>query len=200
METTKTCTQCHLPKPATTDHFKRAKRSRDGLYPQCKECEKIYRDKRVDIQRAYNKQYYTANKPKMASWAVAYHQEHKDVRNEYSRSYYAQRRLINRRVDILTRVKSRAKKLGIPFDLTIEDIVIPETCPILGTPIVVGPPRRTDSRGPRPDSPSLDRIDPTRGYVKGNVCVISNRANTIKCNATVDELEIVLNYMKGRKP
>jgi len=44
--------------------------------------------------------------------------------------------------------------------------------------------------------PSVDRIDPTKGYIKGNVEVISWRANHLKNNATVEELEAIVNYMK----
>jgi len=46
-------------------------------------------------------------------------------------------------------------------------------------------------------SPSLDRIDNTKGYVKGNVAVICYRANWLKNNANVKEIEAILRYMKG---
>lgn len=89
---------------------------------------------------------------------------------------------------ILTRVKSRCKADGIPFDLTIEDIVIPEFCPVLNIPLATAP-----GHGRNPiASPSLDRIRPDGGYVKGNVRVISNRANLLKSNATVEELKLVV--------
>lgn len=48
-------------------------------------------------------------------------------------------------------------------------------------------------------SPSLDRIDSSKGYVKGNVRVISARANMLKNNATVEELTLVLKDLKRRK-
>jgi hypothetical protein len=47
----------------------------------------------------------------------------------------------------------------------------------------------------RDSSPSLDRIDNSKGYVKGNVAVISFRANTLKNNATADELRAIANFM-----
>ena len=82
--------------------------------------------------------------------------------------------------------KGRAKKRGIPFNLTIEDIVIPKRCPILGLVLVCG-----RGRGRSDNSPSIDKIIPSKGYVKGNVWVISWRANRIKYDATPDELMTV---------
>lgn len=92
---------------------------------------------------------------------------------------------------ILT-VKSRAKAKGIPFTITVDDITIPSHCPVLGIELVKG-----TGRGPKENSPSLDRFDPTLGYVPGNVYVISARANKIKSDATIDELEKVLAYARS---
>jgi hypothetical protein len=85
---------------------------------------------------------------------------------------------------ILRRVKHRAKVTGLPFELTREDLVpLPTVCPVLGIPIGVNlPPSEHRS------FLSLDRIDNTRGYVRGNVVIVSNRANLLKKDATVDEL------------
>lgn len=88
---------------------------------------------------------------------------------------------------ILISVKSRAKRANIEFSLTKEDIMIPAFCPILKIPIK----RQYTNRGktgPRSNSPSVDRIDNTKGYVKGNVQVISNKANVMKSSATPEEL------------
>ena len=51
-----------------------------------------------------------------------------------------------------------------------------------------------------PNSPSFDRIDPTKGYVKGNVIIVSNKANVIKSNATVEELERVSSFYRQLNP
>lgn len=79
------------------------------------------------------------------------------------------------------RAKSRATKKGVYFTITLEDIKIPNTCPILGIALDTSS-EDTDT------SPSLDRIIPELGYTPGNVQVISNRANRIKNNATPSEL------------
>lgn len=87
--------------------------------------------------------------------------------------------------------KSRATKAGVPFNLTPEDITIPHRCPVLGIPLIVGGDKPTDN------SPSLDRVMPNMGYVRGNVLVISNRANRIKNNATITELEKVAAFFRN---
>lgn len=81
------------------------------------------------------------------------------------------------------RAKSRAARKGLSFTITKEDIIVPESCPIFGTSWGVSP-------------PSLDRIDPTSGYDKGNIQVISTRANTLKNNATLSELETLVEWMR----
>lgn len=87
--------------------------------------------------------------------------------------------------------KARALKEGIPFSIEEEDIVIPKKCPILNIPLNLKIPERGD-RGNNIrnyDSPSLDKIIPSLGYVKDNIWVISYRANTIKNNCTFEEIE-----------
>lgn len=86
-------------------------------------------------------------------------------------------------VELFDRAKGRAKRKGLPFDIGVEDIVIPDRCPYLGTKLSRGLRRQTAN------SPSLDRIDPSLGYVKGNIEVISYRANAIKHNASFEEFE-----------
>ena len=78
------------------------------------------------------------------------------------------------------------------FTITKEDIVIPDKCPLLGIDII---PKAKD----RTHSPSLDRIDSQKGYIKGNVQIISNRANRIKSDATIEEIELLLNFMRRLK-
>lgn len=80
---------------------------------------------------------------------------------------------------ILDRVKGRASRKGIPFSLELEDIVIPEVCPVFGVPFIYGDHEWTYS---------LDRIKPELGYVKGNVIVISNKANMLKGAGTTEEI------------
>ena len=82
---------------------------------------------------------------------------------------------------MLRRARARAQEKYRAFDIDESDIVIPEKCPILGIPL---------------DCFSLDRIDSSKGYVKGNVQVVSCRANAVKGSATIEELEQVIAYMR----
>jgi hypothetical protein len=91
---------------------------------------------------------------------------------------------------MLAGARCRARKAGLPFNLTAKDVVIPEVCPALGVPLFVG--RRLG-----PFSPTLDRIVPERGYVRGNIIVISNLANRIKTNAGSTEILAVGEWLKS---
>lgn len=97
-----------------------------------------------------------------------------------------------RRRLLLSRVKTSAKKQGLPFDLTLDDIIVPTHCPVLGIPLVFG--KATTDASWRDNSPSLDRIIPARGYVKGNVVVVSYRVNRIKNDSTVTELQTIADF------
>ena len=78
---------------------------------------------------------------------------------------------------------------NIPFDITPEDIFIPQYCPVLGIKLQIG-------NGDSDNSPSLDRIVPVSGYVRNNIQVISTRANRIKNDATLVELRCVLHWLE----
>ena len=84
--------------------------------------------------------------------------------------------------------RQRAEKLGVPFKITVEDIVIPRVCPVLGIPLMPG------SLTNGPFSPTLDRLVPELGYVPGNIHVISAKANTAKNNLTLHECELLFNW------
>jgi hypothetical protein len=87
--------------------------------------------------------------------------------------------------------KQRAKRDGIPFTLRPTDLTIPEVCPVLGIPLF------RQEGGPCDNSPTIDRIDNTQGYVRKNVIVVSYRANRIKSDATVFELHRIAAFYAG---
>jgi len=91
------------------------------------------------------------------------------------------------------RLKLICQKKGLPFALTPDDLVMPKLCPVLGIPLEVR------GRG-EPNTPSVDRVIPALGYVRGNVRVISWRANKLKSDCTdPDEMEAVADYIRREK-
>lgn len=100
--------------------------------------------------------------------------------------YLKQRRLEHiRRFEksMLNAAKIRAERDGLDFSITLEDIVIPEMCPILEVPLIKG------TKGNYEYSPSLDRIDNLKGYTPDNIQIISKKANSMKNSATLEELQ-----------
>lgn len=91
---------------------------------------------------------------------------------------------------ILQTAKLRAKKYGVEFSITKQDIYVPSVCPILGVPLQL-------YAGDRLHTPSLDRIDNSKGYTKENTRIISARANLLKRDGTLAEFEALVRYMRG---
>ena len=87
-------------------------------------------------------------------------------------------------------IKSRCKRTGREFSIELEDIIIPEKCPVFGFEL------KREDKQTWMCAPSVDRIDSSKGYIKGNITVVSRRANILKRDATIDELEQLLNYYK----
>lgn len=91
---------------------------------------------------------------------------------------------------LYSNIKSRCKRIGREFSIELEDILIPEKCPVFGFDL------KREDRQTWMFAPSVDRIDSSKGYIKGNVTVVSRRANIIKRDATIEELEQLFNYYK----
>lgn len=173
MAETKVCSRCGKEKTLDNFTFKKDK----GTYrSECHECRREeYRTNPAlrDKVRERARKYYRDNERK--------------VRERRSEKYASNLSLV-----MWGSAKRRAKEKGVPFDIEVGDIVVPEVCPVLGIPLIKG------SGRPEANSPSLDRIIPEKGYVRDNIEVISHKANTIKSNATVEELEKVAAYYKKR--
>lgn len=82
------------------------------------------------------------------------------------------------------RAKMRCKVTGREFNITPDDIIIPDRCPILGIKLNMN----SGKPGAYRNSPSLDRKDNSKGYTKDNIQVVSQLANAMKCHATKEEL------------
>jgi len=82
--------------------------------------------------------------------------------------------------------KSRAKQRNIEFSIAINDIIIPEYCPLLNIKL------QKNRERLKSNSYSLDRINNDKGYIPGNIWVISQRANWLKNNASLEELTLLV--------
>lgn len=198
---TKICKTCGKELPI--DEFQKSKQSTDGHLNSCKKCRGAFQNTPDVIKcpvcgetKPYYDFYVAPRSVTGRMWACKhcidskpsemsdqvyrrkYDSEYKDKINSAKRDEFS--RHINRYM--LTRAKQRAERNGLEFNLELEDIVIPDICPLLEVPIVLG------TKEDYEYSPSLDRIDNTKGYVKGNVWVISKKANSMKNSASPQEL------------
>jgi hypothetical protein len=103
-------------------------------------------------------------------------------------------------------IKQRAKQKGLPIDIDAEYIksIWTDTCPVLGIPLYSaifesGLSRKESRARPKDNSPTIDRIDPSKGYVKGNVCIMSYRANMIKNCGSIEEHKKIVSFLERIK-
>ena len=110
----------------------------------------------------------------------------------YDHEYDRQNPVMRQTKDMVAKARARAKNKNLPFDIDLAYIrsIVSSHCPVFNIPL-----EWSLRRGAGPvalsNSPSLDRIVPERGYVKGNVWIISHKANAIKNSATHEELKLV---------
>lgn len=154
----KTCKRCKINK--CISNFCRSSSTKDNYNIYCKDCIHLY---------ITNYQKTEKGKEKI---------------KKANQKYY----LNNFSKVILSRLKSRATKNNLEFNLTEDYInsLITKECPIMKIPIGV----RLNEEGHRIklDSISFDRIDNKKGYVIGNVWAISNIANRIKSDSNTEQM------------
>ena len=119
-------------------------------------------------------------------------QKVREYSREYSKKNYSteKRRIsyINNIVsELYSHAKQRAKSKNLEFNITKDDIVIPKLCPVFNVILDVNN---------KLTSPTLDRIDNSLGYIKGNIKVISAKANRLKNNGTIEEFIKIITYMQ----
>lgn len=133
---------------------------------------------RVAVCRECHKAAYRADHPKKPRkpWTLK-------EKREYN--------LANADRHMYLRARARARLAGMQFNITMDDVAVPRFCPVLGIELVFGGGRGNFERG---SSPSIDRIDNSKGYIKGNVIVVSDRANCIKRDATLLELQRIADF------
>lgn len=161
-----TCSSCGRDLPLAS--FGVDKRAKSGRKRVCKDCHNDQNRRRYhrDVDRARE-----------------YHRKKR-------RGYYSESRDFDPVRWMLDLCRNRARREGIPYSLTRDDLIIPERCPVLGLRL------RRPGEGQAEDSPSIDRIVPERGYVSGNVAVISMRANRLKNDGSAEEHERIAAWMR----
>lgn len=160
------CITCAVEKPIA--EFWRQRSSRTGHQSECKLC-----------MGARNR-----------AWVEANRQRYRSSNLKATHAY--------RKRDPLARLyaytRNRAKKQDIPFTIEMSDIVLPISCPVLGITLVPTLGNGKGSGLSKETAPSVDRIDNDKGYIPGNVVVVSWRANRIKSDATPAELERIAQF------
>ena len=116
-----------------------------------------------------------------------------DRKREYEREWARKKRKSKPEYYLWKAAKRRAKLKNLEFNIEVTDIIIPQFCPLLNIPIV----NNTGNRCRVDGSPSLDRIDNTLGYTKGNIMVVSWRANFLKSDASLKELLLLTTNLQS---
>lgn len=127
------------------------------------------------------KKFENFRKNKNSAFGYSYFCKQCDKQRVYSR---------DKRKILINAAKKRSKDYNLEFNLDLNDIVLPEKCPILGIKLQFNIGKAEDN------SYSIDRIDNKKGYIKGNIQIISFKANSIKNSSNFQELELVYFYMK----
>ena len=171
--TGRTCTHCGEFKPFS--EFHKMKSGKYGYRAMCKECCK----EKYESDGKRNEQRKLARREKRLNDEYRAQENLKNIETRHLNKESLIKQLIRS-------AKQRAQNKNLDFNIEPSDITLPETCPLLEIPL--------DSHygSAQDNSYSIDRIDSTKGYIKGNVWVISKRANTLKNNATLEELSLLV--------
>lgn len=127
---------------------------------------------------------------KIASDALFYERHAGEVSERTARRYHESK--ADPVVFMWRRARQRAKAHGIRFTIAPAHLFLPTHCPVLGIRLTRPGDGLTEA------SPTIDRLKPRRGYVPGNVAVISMKANRLKNNATLEELERIVAWMRSK--
>ncbi len=159
----------------------------------CVECKKLStkkwgnenREKMLDGKRKWAEK----NPEKIKQYNKTSHIKNK-ITNKIKRNYD---RSENPKKYLLYSAKSRAKKKELEFNITLTDFDIPSHCPVLNIPLMANVGGKTQ----KDYSPTIDRINLSKGYVVGNIIVVSAKANRIKNDATPKEIMMVASFYQN---
>lgn len=165
----KSCSCCGIFLPLT--HFSPSRLGKHKVRSNCRVCAKAksqaQRRENPEAYQAWRMKYYAKNRKRCMRRSVQWNKA-------------------NPARALIIQARRRAKRRGIEFSLVT--VVIPEVCPVLGIPLRVG------DRKVTPGSPTLDRIDPSKGYTPGNTIVVSHLANSVKYLANPSQIRKVADF------
>ena len=168
---------------------------------KCSQCMRIYAlegfpgRKNKEGDRVPGSLCVHCNRAKAAAWA----KDNRGKCKNRSRDWRDETRTNTPFYPIFSSARSRAKKRGIPFTISYEDLLpLPTHCPVLGIELdycnkKVSPKDSTPLA--KPNSASIERLNPKGGYTKENTHIVSWRANFLKRDATIDELERIFRWV-----
>lgn len=178
----KVCSTCGMLKDLDQFH---AHSTRDGRRSKCVECEKKRRAadriKNIERERRRDRARYRADPVRRLNT-----QRLRAANSERYKANDIRRHVADPRKKMLRTARLRAKMYGRECTIILADIFVPKFCPLLGIPIYVG------TKQVKNNSPTIDRKDSAKGYVRGNIWVISWRANRLKSDSTLEELKLIV--------
>lgn len=153
----------------------------------------------MERKNAHNRNYKERHKEQIDAYNAEYRMRPEVVERmrEYNQNRKSTMSLIDKFRDMVHRCQVRAKEKQLPFDITWQDLqsLYVDNCPLLEIPLDWN----TCATGRNDHTPSVDKIIPELGYVKGNIRIVSNLANMMKSSATKEQLltfaKNIKNYM-----
>lgn len=189
----KICPRCGEAK--SLNNFHANKRNPAGRVSFCKSCMKVYIRERYQQKKADAVNDLPDHKVcrkcgvERARGDFALHPFTGDGLSSWCspcmKKYRKQKRKDDPQKALWMQAKARAKAHGVPFDIDIEDVIVPDRCPVFGFEW---------RSGSNDTVPSLDKIVPEKGYVKGNIVVVSMRANRMKSEASIEDLRKLADF------
>lgn len=187
---TKKCIKCGQEKHL--ELFVKNKTCKNGRSNVCKEC-----------QNKYSREYRKGNEDYLLKRRIKYYENEKtnELKNRIQRK---QDNPLKIRCQYLRAgMRDRARKKNLDYDkdfFTVEYLMkrLEENpnCECCKVPLDIG---FKEDRKFHDNSPSIDRVDSTKGYIKGNVAILCWRCNKHKQDSTSEELRIIADFMDNWK-
>ena len=197
----KKCSSCLLV--VSLSRFASDLSRKDGLNHRCKQCEqkraREYRENNPERRKESKEKYYNANREKLIETSLKRYRENREEilllakQKRTGKSGYLK--------SMLACAKARARQKGWDFDIDLDylELIATDFCPVDGARFDWDREREgvKDGQSACYVTPSLDRIDSTKGYVKGNLRIIGFKWNAWKSNMQLNDLMFLVEYVRS---